>query len=208
VINEQKEILIKANDDSSYKLIIYSNKIYLNFLLQKSDDMNSDCYHNKYKYKAITQILKIKEELYPNFEKIIELIVEANLNKRISINTKSNNFIDLIITLPICFKDYKCTFMLSKKVLDIKQKFEMIINEIYNHNNNLESNKIKEMLLDIKNSTEEELNKAKKLNNSLNEKIENNKKILEKNNTKMKILKEEIKKLKDEIIIQFSLQKR
>ena len=113
VINEQKEILIKANDNSSYKLIIYSNKISLNFLLQKSEDLNSCCYHNKYEYKTIIHILKINEELYNNFEKIIELINEAYLNKRISINEKSNNFIDLIITLPICFKEYKCSFLLG-----------------------------------------------------------------------------------------------
>ena len=74
------------------------------------------------------------------------------------------------------------------------------MNEIHNVNINNEYKKIEKRILNIKQSTEKELNINSELNKSLNEKIKNNKNELEKNKIKIKLLKKEMDNLKNKII--------
>ena len=82
-VNIQKEFLFKT-DNLSYKLKIYSNNKYINFKIEKLDDLILYYYYNNYEHHKIVNILKLNEMLYDNFEKIIELINEAYLNYRIN----------------------------------------------------------------------------------------------------------------------------
>ena len=198
-VNIQKEFLFKT-DNLSYKLKIYSNNKYINFKIEKSDDIMLYCYYNKYDHKTIINILKLNDILYDNFEKIIELINDAYLNKKISIFKKNDESIDLRIELPIGFKVYNCSLILNRKELEIKQKLEVIMNEIRNININNEYKKIEKKIINIKQSNEKEFNEYKKLNNILNEKIEKNKDEFEKNKINIKLLKEELINLKNVII--------
>ena len=198
-VNIQKEFLIKA-DNITYKLKIDSNNKYISFKIEKSDDIMLYFYYNKYEYKTIVNILKLNELLYDNFEKIIELMNEAYLNEKISIHNNDNNSIDLRIDIPIGFKVYNCSLILKRKELEIKQKLEVIMNQVRNFNINNEYKMIEKRILNIKQSTEKKLNINSELNKSLNEKIENNKNELGKNKIKIKLLKKEIDNLKNKII--------
>ena len=82
-VNIKKEFLLKT-DNISYKLKIYSSHKYINFKIEKLDDLMLYYYYNNYEYHKILNILKLNEMLYDNFEKIIELINEAYLNYRIN----------------------------------------------------------------------------------------------------------------------------
>ena len=197
-INIKKEFLIKT-DNISYKLKIYSNNKYMIFKIEKSNDLMLYYYYNNYEHNQIINILKLNDKLYDNFEKIIELINDANLNKKISIFKKNDESIDLRIELPIGFKVYNCSLILKRKEFEINEKFEVIMNGVRNDNFNNEYKMIKKKIINIKQSTEKKFNENKKLNNSLNEKIENNKKELEKNKIKIKLLKKEIDNLKKKI---------
>ena len=200
-VNIQKEFLIKT-DNITYKLKIDSNNKYISFKIEKSDDIMLYFYYNKYEYKTIVNILKLNELLYDNFEKIIELMNEAYLNEKISImnNGNDNDSIDLRIDLPIGFKVYNCSLILKRKELEIKQKLEVIMNQVRNFNINNEYKMIEKRILNIKQSTEKKLNINSELNKSLNEKIENNKNELGKNKIKIKLLKKEIDNLKNKIV--------
>ena len=200
-VNIKKEFLLKT-DNISYKLKIYSSNKYINFKIEKLDDLILYYYYNNYEHHKIVNILKLNEMLYDNFEKIIELINEAYLNEKISImnNGNDNDSIDLRIDLPIGFKVYNCSLILKRKEFGINEKLELIMNEVHNVNINNEYKKIEKKILNIKQSTEKELNINSELNKSLNEKIKNNKNELEKNKIKIKLLKKEIDNLKNKII--------
>ena len=112
--------------------------------------------------------------LYDNLEKIIELINDSHINDKLFIKDINETNIELLIKLPIGYKEYDCSIFLNKETLNINSKFEIIIRELekYKDKNNNLLGKFKDYLIKLKVSIENILNDNIKLINFLKEKNE------------------------------------
>ena len=195
----KKELILKFNN-FEYKLIISSDDNYLYFKIEHIIEIIFYSYQTKYDLKTILNILMLNNILYDNFEKIVELINDAYINNKLFIKDIDKSKIELIIKLPIGYKEYDCSLILNKEALDINKKFEIILKQLENSKDNNEIKKLEKYLIDLKSLIENKLNENTKLINLLKEKDEQNKKELKKNKEEIDNLKNEIIKYKKEIL--------
>jgi len=200
-IIEKKIYKIEINKNK-YELIIFRDNQYIYFKIIQIDDITLFYYINKYNYEQIIDILNLKNNLYEDLEKVMELIDEAYSNKKILINFNIKKNIVIKIKLPMGFKEYESSLILNKKESDINGKFDVIINQI-SLMKNLQDEKIKEKLneierqiLQLKTSVFQKLENNSKEINKLKEKIQKNEKFLEKNKNQMKLLEKDLLDLK------------
>ena len=200
-LNIKKKYTLDINK-KIYEFIIYENNQYLQFIIHKKDDIVFFYYKNQFELNEILNILNLNINIYDNLEKVIELIHQAYLNHKLYINDDNinNNIIELIIKLPIGFKEYECSIILKKNEFRIDDKFEIILKEILllKKNKNIVSdlNKIENLLDNLKSSVKQKLNENMMIIKLLELKIENNKDIIEKNKNDINKLKEEIFNIK------------
>ena len=195
----KKEIILKFNN-FEYKLIISSDNNYLYFKIEHIYEIIFYSYQTKYDLKTILNTLMLNNILYDNFEKIVELINDAYINNKLFIKDIDKSKIELIIKLPIGYKEYDCSLILNKEALDINKKFEIILKQLGNNKDNNEIKKLEKYLIDLKSLIENKLNENTKLINLLKEKDEQNKKEIKKNKEEIDNLKNEIIKYKNEIL--------
>ena len=196
----RKELILKLNN-LEYKLIILIDNDYLLLKIELLNEIILYSYQIKYDLKTIINILMLNNILYNNFEKIIELINDAYTNKKLLIKDVNKDRIELIIKMPIGFKEYDCSIILNRKNPDINEKFTIIIGELkkYKDCNNNEIKMLEKYLLDLRSLVDNKLNQNSKLINNLKEKNEKNKKELQKLREEIDILKNKINKSKIEI---------
>ena len=196
----RKELILKLNN-LEYKLIILIDNDYLLLKIELLNEIILYSYQIKYDLKTIINILMLNNILYNNFEKIIELINDAYTNKKLLIKDVNKDRIELIIKMPIGFKEYDCSIILKRKNPDINGKFTIIIGKLkkYKDYSNNEIKMLEKYLLDLRSLVDNKLNQNSKLINNLKEKNEKNKKELQKLREEIDILKNEINKSKIEI---------
>ena len=127
---QQKDYIIKAKD-IIYKLIIKNDSEYIEFKINIFDKLNLSYYYNNYSLEKIIDYLKLDISSYNNLSKIMKLIDDSYSNNKIQIDIDNYNNSKLIIILDNTIsKNYKSTLNMIKKDLGIKEKFEIIINEL------------------------------------------------------------------------------
>jgi len=199
---QQKDYIIKAKD-IIYKLIIKNDSENIEFKINIFDKLNLSYYYNKYSLEKMIDYLKLDISSYNNLSKIMKLIDDSYSNNKIQIDIDNYNNSKLIIILDNTIsKNYKSTFNMIKKDLGIKEKFEIIINELKEMkktNTKLIKNKfndIEKILFDLKESTSKTIKENIESINSLKYKIKENEDLLEKNKNTILSLKKELDAIK------------
>ena len=112
------------------------------------------------------------------------------------------------------FKEHEFIIILKREELNIKEKFDIIFNEIIllkkleDSRINDKLKNLEELILDIKLNINKKLEENENIINKLKSKIEENKTLLEKNNKNINILKKEIFiKNNSEFIKKYNLNK-
>ena len=133
---ELNEILVKKeynfkNDKKAYQFIMSIDDVYIYFMIKQLRDIKFCIYDNKYDKSQIIKLLKLNVFFYNDLKKIIELLDQAYLYKKIAIifDERNDNF-HINIILPIGFQEYNSKIILKKRELDNNQKFDFILNEI------------------------------------------------------------------------------
>lgn len=117
-ILEEKIYEVEINNNK-YELLISRDCQYINFKINQKENINIFYYINKYNYMQMIEILNINNTLYEDLKKIMELINDAYINKKISIDFDTNNNIIIKIKIPIGFKEYETSILLNKTEIKI-----------------------------------------------------------------------------------------
>ena len=207
---ELNEILVKKEynfkiDKKAYQFIMSIDDVYIYFMIKQLRDIKFCIYDNKYDKSQIIKLLKLNVFFYNDLKKIIELLDQAYLYKKIAIifDERNDNF-HINIILPIGFQEYNSKIILKKRELDNNQKFDFILNEInLIKKDKTIDNKIKillKSLSDLMISSNTKNNKNLESINLLKSTIINNEKILNSNKKLIESLKNEILILKDIVL--------
>jgi len=198
---KEKEYTFEINN-IKYKLILVKDSQNIEFKLYNINNLSIYYYCSKYSFTKIIDIMKLKNDLYNNLKKIIQIIDNAYLYNKISLSFENNDYIKLIIKLSNKkSKEYDSIFILNKKKIKIEEKFEKIINEIslikQNQKGIMENElkRIENKIIDAKHFIDKIIKDNINLVNILKEKIKNNEELLKQNKNVIDSLKKEINSL-------------
>lgn len=184
---ENKEYILEL-DNISYKLIIYPEKNEINFEIEKYNEFLLYNYTSKYHFKDIISILKLPIHMYNDSNKVIELIEKAYEKGKILLKfDEKKKDIFLIIKMNLGFQEIDFPIKIYRIDYNINQKFDIILKELKFLRKNkqilIDSQllEIEKIVQTLKETVNEKLNNNFSLIEKLKQKIENNEKLLKKN---------------------------
>jgi len=208
--NKIENIIVKKEynlmiNNKPYLFTISHDNRYLYFIIKEQDCIHFLHYKNEYDLQKIIQYLKLNVNFYNDLNKIIELLDKVYLNKKIIISYDEKNKAFVInIKLSENFQEYESNIILKMKELENSEKYEIIIKEIKSIKNEAIIDKkleiITESLNNLKKLINKKLNEKNDLIKLLRNKIISNETMLKTNEKEIKLLKNEISKLKKIII--------
>ena len=166
IILSEKEYSFILNDIKYSLLTSFSSK-NINFKFKASNKITFLYHENKYKLDLIISTLNLDSKT--NYKEILGLIDDAYLNNKISINFENDNSIIIIIKCIIKNTEKQIDIQLKQKDSDIKEKFEIICNEI-----NYLKNEKKDSKEEKKNELQKGFLDINDINNISNKKIKEN----------------------------------
>ena len=193
IILSEKEYPFILND-KKYSLLTSFWSKYVNFKFKESNKITFLYHENKCKLDLIIGTLNLDSKT--NYKEILAIIDDAYLNNKISINFEKDNSIIIIIKCIIKNKEKQIDVHLKQKDSDIKEKFEIICNEI-----NYLKNEKKDCKEEKKNELQKEFFDINDINNISNKKIKENLKDINILENKIKALEASLQIIQKQINI-------